>query len=75
MNNIYERLMSLVLDMGIGDESTNEESLLKDDLGMDSLDITELQMKVDREFGTEFQNDDWSECTIGDVVREINEAM
>lgn len=53
------------------DEIT-EETSFKDDLGADSLDLFELVMRCEEEFGIEFPSDDLENIkTVGDVIQYI----
>ncbi len=49
-----------------------EETSFKDDLGADSLDLFELVMRCEEEFGIEFPSDDLENIkTVGDVIQYI----
>lgn len=51
-----------------------EETSFKDDLGADSLDLFELVMQCEEEYGVEFPSDDLENMkTVGDVMRFIKE--
>ena len=53
------------------DEIT-EETSFKDDLGADSLDLFELVMRCEEEYGVEFPSDDLENMkTVGDVIQFI----
>ena len=55
------------------DEIT-EETSFKDDLGADSLDLFELVMRCEEEYGIEFPSDDLENIkTVGDVLTYIKE--
>lgn len=55
-------------------ESITEESSFKEDLGADSLDLFELVMALEDEFGIEIPTDDLEQIvTVGDVINYINE--
>ena len=55
------------------DEIT-ESTSFKDDLGADSLDLFELVMRCEEEYGVEFPSDDLENMkTVGDVMRFIKE--
>lgn len=46
-----------------------EESNFKDDLGADSLDLFELVMSLEEEFGVEIPSEDLEKiATVGDVI-------
>ncbi len=60
-----------VLGSVSADEIT-EETSFKDDLGADSLDLFELVMRCEEEFGIEFPSEDLENIkTVGDVINYI----
>lgn len=51
-----------------------EETSFKDDLGADSLDLFELVMQCEEEYGIEFPSEELDGMkTVGDVIRFIKE--
>lgn len=51
-----------------------EASSFKDDLGADSLDLFELVMALEEEFGTEIPSEDLEKiATVGDVMNYLKE--
>lgn len=51
-----------------------EETSFKEDLNADSLDLFELIMNCEEEYGVEFPSDDLENIkTVGDVIRYIKE--
>ena len=55
------------------DKLTNEASFIED-LGADSLDIVELVMAFEEEFGVEVPDEDAEKLqTVGDVIKYIEE--
>ena len=51
-----------------------DESRMVDDLGMDSLDVVELVIAFEEEFGVEISDEDaekWK--TVGDVIKYLEE--
>jgi acyl carrier protein len=73
MIDIAERARTIVVEQLVvdPDEVVDSASFI-DDLGADSLDIVELALKFEREFGFEI-TDDAVECilTVGDAVKFI----
>lgn len=68
---ILEQLKSLIADqLGIEASSITAESNFEDDLGVDSLDLVELSMALEQEFGIEemTEEDVASIKTVGDLV-------
>ena len=55
-------------------ENIGEDTSFKDDLGLDSLDLFELAMAMEEEFGVEIPQEDLeSIVTVGDAVEYIKE--
>lgn len=51
-----------------------EETSFKDDLGADSLDLLEVIMALEDEYGVEMNTEDLSELnTVGDVMNYLKE--
>ena len=73
--NIQDRVAALVVDhLGVAAEEVKLESSFIDDLGADSLDIVELVMAFEEEFGVEIPDDAAEKITtVGDAVSYITE--
>ena len=55
----YERLKKIVIEqLGVDEEEVKPESSFVDDLNADSLDLVELIMSLEEEFGTEISDED-----------------
>ena len=62
--------------LGINEENIKMESTFVDDLAADSLDIVELVMAIEEEFGIEISDSDAEKIvTVGDVVNYIKECQ
>lgn len=73
---MLERIAALIEEhIGTVDASEiTEETSFKDDLNADSLDLFELIMQCEEEYGVEFPTDDLENMkTVGDVIRFIKE--
>ncbi|HEX8527652.1 acyl carrier protein [Allosphingosinicella sp.] len=58
MSETAERVKKIVVEhLGVEAEKVNEEASFIDDLGADSLDIVELVMAFEEEFGVEIPDD------------------
>jgi acyl carrier protein len=70
MADIEERARKLVSDhLGVDADKVNRDARLVDDLGADSLDIVELVMGAEEEFGHEISDEEAERIsTFGDVV-------
>ena len=72
---IFDKLKALVVDQlgGEEDEVTMEASM-QDDLGADSLDLVDLVMSVEEEFGVKVADEDLENIkTVGDIVNYIED--
>lgn len=72
-HEILEKIKDVVADKLDADpEDVTEESRFMDDLGADSLDVVELIMGLEDEFGVEISDDEAENIrTVGDAVRFI----
>lgn len=70
MNSLASRVHSIVgSHLGVDAELLVPEANLLDDLGADSLDVVELVMALEEEFGIEVPDSDVENIrTIGDIV-------
>ncbi len=73
MEALSERVNSIVTDqLGVDKASLSPEANLLDDLGADSLDVVELVMALEEEFGIEVPDDDVENMrTIRHIVQYI----
>ena len=56
-------------ELNIDPEDVNEDSDFRDDLGVDSLDLFELVMNLENEYGVEFPAEELESLrTVGDVI-------
>lgn len=71
---IFEKLSKLISEQfGVEADTITMETTFADDLGADSLDIVELSMALEEEFGVEeMEEDDLSGIsTVSDLVRYL----
>ena len=71
MSDIADRVKKIVIEhLGVDAEKVTENASFIDDLGSDSLDVVELVMAFEEEFGVEIP-DDAAETilTVGDAVK------
>ena len=75
-NDIFEMLKAIAVnDIGIDADKITPESNIIKDLGLDSLDIVDMLMKVEETFGATIDDADAVEMkTVADVVRFIENA-
>jgi acyl carrier protein len=71
----YERLKKIVVEqLGVEEDEVKPEASFVDDLNADSLDLVELIMSLEEEFGTEISDEDAEKIrTVGDAVEYIDE--
>jgi acyl carrier protein len=70
MDALANRVQTIVGNqLGVEEKSLVPEANLLDDLGADSLDVVELVMALEEEFGIEVPDDDVENIrTVGDIV-------
>jgi len=74
---IFEKVKSIIVDqLGAEESAITMEASFIDDLEADSLDIVELIMGIEEEFGIEIPDADAEKVvTVGDVVDYIKENV
>lgn len=74
---MFEKVKSIMMDqLNIDENDITEDTSFKDDLGLDSLDLYELVLALEDEFGIEISQDDQEEIvTVGDAVEYINSHL
>ena len=72
---IFEKLKELVVDqLGVEEDEVTMEASMQDDLGADSLDLVDLVMSVEEEFGVKVADEDLENIkTVGDIVNYIED--
>ncbi|WP_033922541.1 acyl carrier protein [Sphingomonas sp. 37zxx] len=75
MSDTADRVKKIVVEnLGVEAEKVTEESSFIDDLGADSLDIVELVMAFEEEFGVEIPDDAAEKITtVRDAITYIDE--
>lgn len=68
--DIFETVKRIILErLDVDENKITLQANLKDDLGADSLDIVEMVMEIEDEFGIEVDDEDAeSIVTVGDAV-------
>src|SRR5215212_2203024 len=71
----YDRLKKIVVEqLGVDEDEVKPEASFVDDLNADSLDLVELIMSLEEEFGTEISDEDAEKIrTVGDAAEYIDE--
>ncbi|MGC8611358.1 MAG: acyl carrier protein [Mesoaciditoga sp.] len=70
----FQKVKQLISDkLGVEGDKITEKSSFVDDLGADSLDLVDLVMALEDEFGIKVDDDKLEKfVTVGDVVQYIN---
>ena len=78
MENINEKVKAIVAEkLGVDIEMVVDSANCQSDLGADSLDIVELVMDFEKEFGIEIPDDDAGDniVTVADAIRYIEKKV
>ena len=78
MVNINEKVKAIVAEkLGVDVEMVVDSANFQADLGADSLDIVELVMDFEKEFGIEIPDDDAGDniVTVADAIRYIEKKV
>lgn len=75
MATTFERVQGIVAErLGVEEDQVTLESAFIEDLNADSLDLVEVIMALEQEFGTEIKDEDAETIrTVGDAVSFIDE--
>lgn len=77
MASIEERVKNIVVELlGVDEDRVTPEARFREDLEADSLDLVELIMAFEEEFGGEITDEDaQSITTVGQAITYINTHM
>lgn len=77
MASIEDRVISIVNEvLGVDEDRISTEARFREDLEADSLDLVELIMQFEEEFGGEISDEDAQTIeTVGQAVSYIQEHM
>ena len=78
MENVNEKVKAIVAKkLGIDIEMVVDSANFQSDLGADSLDIVELVMDFEKEFGIEIPDDDAGDniVTVADAIKYIEKKV
>lgn len=73
MADVFEKVKDLIVDqLGVDASKVTPEASFIEDLGADSIDIVELIMALEEEFGITISDEDAQKIrTVGDAVKYI----
>jgi len=70
MASVEEKVKHIIVEqLGVDEEEVKPEASFVDDLGADSLDVVELVMALEEEFGMEISDED------AEKLRTVKEAI
>lgn len=74
---ISEKIISLISEQfNVDEEDVNLETSFRDDLNADSLDLVELVMALEDEYGLEIEDEEVDGIkTVGDAANYIKNAL
>ena len=74
---IFEKIKNIIVEqLQVAETAVTEDASFIDDLGADSLDLVELIMALEEEFGIEIPDGDAEKVvSVGDVVNYIKENV
>jgi acyl carrier protein len=77
MAPVYDRVKGIVVEqLGVSEEEVKAEASFVEDLGADSLDVVELVMALEEEFGIEIPDEQAEKiATVGEAVKYIEAHM
>ena len=75
--DLWPRLVQMIVDeFGVSREKINSESNFMYDLGLDSLDLAQLQLVMELEFKIDVSDADMKEVTtVGDALLVLKKAL
>jgi acyl carrier protein len=75
--NTYDRLKKIIVEqLGVDEVDVKPEASFVDDLNADSLDLVELIMSLEEEFGMEISDEDAEKIkSVGDAQEYIEEHV
>ena len=74
---VFDKLKKIIVEqLGVDEGDVTMEASFVDDLNADSLDLVELIMSLEEEFGTEISDEDAEKIkSVGDAVEYIQEKV
>jgi acyl carrier protein len=74
MSSVAEKVKSIIAEqLSVDEEEVTNDASFVDDLGADSLDVVELVMAFEEEFGIEIPDDDAEKITkVKDAIEYID---
>ena len=75
--SVEQKVKQIIVEqLGVDEAQVDSTASFVDDLGADSLDIVELVMALEDEYGIEIPDEDAEKIeTVGDAIKYIEEHM
>ena len=72
---VFDKVKSIIVDqLDVDEDKVTEAASITEDLGADSLDVVDLVMSCEEEFGIEIPDEQVEKIkTVGDIVNFIEE--
>ncbi|NOX61738.1 MAG: acyl carrier protein [Chloroflexi bacterium] len=76
MSDIRERVVEIIVEqLGVDADEVTDEARFREDLEADSLDLVELMMAFEEEFGGEISDEEAQKIqTVGEVIELLKAA-
>lgn len=73
----FEKLQKIISEvLNVGEDEITMDTTFVDDLGADSLDVFQIIMGIEEEFGIEIPNEEAEKIvTVSDAVEQIKNAV
>lgn len=77
MSDTKERVVSIIAELlGVDEDKVTPDASFRDDLEADSLDLVELIMRFEEEFGGEISDEEaQSITTVGEAIQFVEDKM
>ncbi|CCZ04500.1 MAG: acyl carrier protein [Clostridiales bacterium] len=74
---MFEKVKEIIAsELGVEEDKITLESTFKDDLGADSLDLFQMVMSIEDEYGIEIPTEDLEKMsTVGDIVKYLEDKQ
>ncbi len=76
-SSTFERVKAIIVEqLQVNGDEVTENASFQEDLGADSLDVVELVMALEEEFGIEIPDEDAEKIrTVGEAVQYIEQRL
>lgn len=73
----FEKIRDIIVDtLSVDEDEVTMETTFVDDLGADSLDVVQIIMGIEEEFGIEIPQEEAEKIvTVGDAVEQLRNSL